>query len=295
MDISVLQNFFILLVFFLSFEARADVKSMPVNRENEIGWVLFNFPPLFKFSEGTSDIEKSVGPMAEIQRELVKALPQYKHSFHLVTFPRAKKLFESGNHYCTILLLKTEEREQYLYFGSTIATTLPPGLVILRKNENLIKPSSTHSTVDLLKLLQTTNFQLGVVSGRSFSSEVDHSLTQAQKSVYKLVVSEAMGSLFKMITAQRIDGALAYYLELAEEQARNPASRELGFYPLKQDQEILSLPVSCEKSEWGKRTLKNIARAVKDQAVREKLAELTRQTLMLEPPKVDVKTEQILR
>ncbi|MNL57472.1 hypothetical protein D3C87_1810390 [compost metagenome] len=104
-----------------------------------------------------------------------------------------------------------------------------------------------------------------------------------------------MGSLFKMITAQRIDGALAYYLELAEEQARNPASRELAFYPLRQEQEILSLPVSCEKTPWGQRTLRNIARAVKDQAVRAKLAELTRQTLMLEPPKVDVKTEQILR
>jgi uncharacterized protein (TIGR02285 family) len=104
-----------------------------------------------------------------------------------------------------------------------------------------------------------------------------------------------MGSLFKMLNSQRVDGVLAYYLELAEEQERNPESRDLRFYPLRQDFTNISLPVSCEKSPWGKKTLNRISLAVKDEAVKQKLSALVKQTLLMEPPKRSEEPPTILR
>lgn len=100
-----------------------------------------------------------------------------------------------------------------------------------------------------------------------------------------MVVNEAMGSLFKMLNAQRVDGVLAYYMELAEEQERNPHASDLRFYQLKQDHISISLPVSCEKSPWGKKTLGQIGIAVKDEGVKQKMSALVKQSLLIERPK----------
>jgi uncharacterized protein (TIGR02285 family) len=272
-------------------------KDTPLNGES-ISWVLLNFPPMMKLEidrEGEMDIGHASGPMAELQKELVKALPQYKHLYKVVTYPRAKKLFESHGGYCTIMFLRNADRSQYLYFGETIATATPPGLVTNKKNEALLKITEQNQFVDLEQLLKKENFQLGVVSGRSFSPRIDAAFVNTKKPVFKMVIYEAMGSLFKMLNAQRVDGVLAYYMELAEEQERNPAASDLRFYQLKQDHVSISLPVSCEKSPWGKKTLEQISIAVKDEAVKQKLSALIKQTLLIDRPKHSEEPGTLLR
>jgi len=266
--------------------------------DREISWVLLNFPPLMKLQinrEGGTDISSATGPMADLQRELVKALPQYQHRYKVVTYPRAKKLFESHGGYCTILFLENKDRGEYLYFGETIATATPPGLIVHKRSEPLLRLATQNSLVDLEHLLKTQDFQVGIVSGRSFSPRIDAALVETKKPLFKIVVYEAMGSLFKMLNAQRIDGVLAYYMELAEEQERNPAASDLRFYQLKQDHTSISLPVSCEKSPWGKKTLGQISLAVKDEAVKQKLSALIKQTLLIERPKHSEEPVHLLR
>lgn len=269
-----------------------------VQPEKKISWVLLNFPPMMKLNidrEGEIEINDAVGPMADLQRELVKALPQFKHQYKVVTYPRAQKLFESHGGYCTIMFLENPERSQYLYFGENIATATPPGLVIHKKNETLLKVSDANRLVDLEQLLKTQNFQLGIVSGRSFSKRIDAVLVETKKPVFKMVIYEAMGSLFKMLSANRVDGVLAYYMELAEEQARNPEANDLRFYQLKQDHKTISLPISCEKSPWGKKTLGNIGVAIRDENVKQKLAVLIKQSLLTELPKHSEEPPVLLR
>lgn len=276
-----------LSIFFLTSVSHAETA---LASDKEISWVLLNFPPLMKLQvnrDGEIDIERASGPMSELQRELVKALPQYKHKYRVVTYHRAQKLFESHAGYCTILFLDTQDRREYLYFGETIATATPPGLITNKKNEPLLKLFSKNSLVDLEQLLKTQDFQIGVVSGRSFAPRIDAALVVTKKPVYRMVVNEAMGSLFKMLNAQRVDGVLAYYMELAEEQERNPQASDLRFYQLKQDHISISLPVSCEKSPWGQRTLGEIGRAVKQEGVKQKMSALIRQSLIERPKRFE--------
>lgn len=261
--------------------------SSTIFAKQEINWVLLNFPPLMQLAtehDGEVDINKAQGPMADIQAELVKSLPEYQHRYHMVSFLRAKKLFESEKGYCTILFLKTKEREQYLSFGDTIARTMPPGLVMDKHKLEQVKDSRQGNALDLQHLLKKTPFQLGVVNGRSFSMAVDRAIASVEKPIFRMVTNEAMGSLFKMLMAQRIDGVLAYNLELAAEQERNPAAADLRFIPLVQERAVISLPVSCERSPWGQKTLGRISKALKDDVVKEKLAALVKRTLLTEAP-----------
>lgn len=272
----------------LCFSGVGATASEDVPQENRISWVLLNFPPMMKLEidrEGEIEISHAKGPMADLQKELVKALPQYKHHYKVVTYPRAQKLFESQGGYCTIMFLENPERAEYLYFGENIATATPPGLVINKKNEAILKLTGSNRLVDLEQLLKTQNFQLGIVNGRSFSKRIDAVLTETKKPVFKMVIYEAMGSLFKMLLANRVDGVLAYYMEVAEEQARNPDAADLRFYQLKEDHKTISLPISCEKSPWGKKTLSQIAVAIKDEGVKQKLSVLIKQSLITDLPK----------
>ena len=261
----------------LSFSATAEPK-------DNIQWVLLDFPPFLDVQNVDSQDEVTLarlkGPIADIHKELARSLPDFKHSYRMASFRRAQKLFEAHSHHCTILFLKTPEREKYLVYGGIIASTIPPGLVIDENRRDTIEKFVDKSgMVDLHKLLTDSEFKLGTVEGRSFSNEVDNSMNASQTPITKLVSDRAMASLFQMVATKRLDGALAYYLEMSNEQKSNSRTKALRFYPLKQDQSTINLRVSCERSPWGELTVKKISDAAKKETVREKISTLLMQTL----------------
>ncbi len=256
-------------------------------------WVVLDFPPFLSVSadtDGNVDITKSSGPIADIQKELVKALPEYDHSYRIVSFMRAQKLFESHAQYCTILFFRTPEREKYLYFGEMMATTTPPGLIIDKTRKDLLKNSMVEGRVDLPKLL-ASDFRLGIVQGRSFSGEIDTMITKSEPSIFKLVLNQTVGRLFLMLRANRLDGVLAYYLEFKNEQERNPAAGSLQFVSIQLQNHTLELPVACEKSPWGKDMTKKISQISKTPALQKKIYILLKQTL---PPEFEKEVESRL-
>jgi len=257
----------------------------PASAENKeaIRWVLLDFPPFLDVDDTYADqevtLDKIKGPIADIQRELEKSLPSFEHSYRMVSFRRAQKLFESKNHHCTILFFKTPDREKYLVYGGLIASTVPPGIVIDEKRKDQIQSFIQKEGVDLHQLLTQSSFRLGIVEGRSFSPQVDNSMATSKLPITKLVSDKTMGQIFQMIASNRLDGALAYYLELANEQKENPRTQSLRFYPLKQEQTTINLRVSCEKSPWGEITVKKVSDAVKSESVKAKISTLLMQTL----------------
>lgn len=251
--------------------------------KESLRWVLLDFPPFLDIDDSYADqevtLEKIKGPIADIHRELEKSLPNFEHSYRMVSFLRAQKLFESKQHHCTILFLKTPEREKYLVYGGLIASTIPPGLVIDDKRRDQIQGFLNKDGVDLHQLLTQSPFRLGIVEGRSFSPQVDRSLNASQKPITRFVTDKAMGNIFQMISSNRLDGALAYYLEMANEQKENPRTQSLHFYPLKQEQTTINLRVSCEKSPWGNATVKKVSEAARNESVKAKISTLLMQTL----------------
>lgn len=278
------KNFlFLIVLILLCLTKGAYAESM---ENKSIHWILLDFPPFVDIghkNDDEIDFTKVTGALADIQRELVKNLDSYQHSFHVVSFQRAEKLFMSHKQYCTILFLKTPEREKYMIFGDRIASTFPPGIVMHKSKRN--PPSSLHEELSVLDLgeILKDSFRLGIVKGRAFSPEIDKIIKQSKVPTQQLVANKAIGSLFKMLIANRLDGVISYYMEFINEQEQNPAAADLRFHLIKHNQNRLHLPVACERSPWGEKMVKLISQVAKKPTMQKKIALLLKQTVPPEP------------
>lgn len=245
-----------------------------------------DFPPFVNIgqqNEDKTDFSQVTGTLAEVQRELVKNLQGYQHYFQVVSFQRAEKLLQSGKQYCTILFLKTPEREKYMIFGDNIASTVPPGIVLNKATKKkYLSKFEALPVLDLTKVLQGS-FRLGIVKGRAFSPEIDKALRESHVPTEQLVANKAIGRLFNMLIAHRLDGVISYYMEFVNEQEHNPAAADLRFHSIKHNQHKLHLPIACEKSVWGKKMVQLISKAAKNPTTQKKITLLLKQTL---PPEL---------
>lgn len=245
-----------------------------------IHWIVNDFPPFLVLPAGEQEMDVNIreakGPFAGIYRELMEAMPRYQHRFIRVSFLRGERLFRSHKGYCTILLQKSPERDEYLYFGDEIARSFPVGLVTLEEAEkNLPKVAGE---VDLEALLAAGPFRLGVVQGRSYSQAVDRVLA-GSKVATRIVGDRATGNLFLMLEKKRVDGVLAYYLEMADYRKETLAPASVRFTAIKGLPPFISLWPSCERSPWGGQTLKEVSKAVKEKKVKAKIYQFFMQEL----------------
>lgn len=245
-----------------------------------INWVVNDFPPFLVLPAGEQEMDVNIheakGPFAGIHRELMAAMPRHQHRFVRVSFLRGERLFRSHKGYCTILLQKSPDREQYLHFGEEIARSFPVGLVTLDEGER-VPPKGT-AEVDLENVLAVGQFRLGVVKGRSYSVALDRLLAKANVAT-RIVDDKAMGNLFLMLEKKRVDGVLAYYLEMADYRKETLAPSSVRFTPIKGLPPFISLWPSCEKSPWGAQTLKEVGKVVKEKKVKTKIYQFFMQEL----------------
>lgn len=230
--------------------------------DKTITWVLNDFPPFIALNSNDRevDVQKAQGPIAEMYQELVVALPQYQHRFIRVPIKRAENFFQKRRQACTLLLQETPERSKYLTFGEEVAVSLPVGLITLQDFSR--KNVTSQSALDLTKLLQSHQFRLGVVRGRSYSGDVD-ALVQRTRNSYSVVSDGTVRNLLMMLKAQRVNGVLAYYLEMAEFERTQGFGLAFQFSKVSEAARKTQIRASCEKSPWGQATLKDISSIVK--------------------------------
>lgn len=255
----------LILGFTMAFAAvdAPQVPVVPSDDEKTIQWIVNDFPPYLILGSNKTEVDmsKAKGPLAEAYRLLDDGLPQYKHKYLRVPFVRMQKIIEGKKPFCSLLFQETPERAQYLQFGEEIGRTIPAGLVV--KSGAKAKYALDGGKVDLAKTLQLGSFRLGVVAGRSYSPEVDEILRRNQVS-FRLMTDQAVGGLFQMLDAGRIDGVLAYYLEKSSIGVGQDAKAKFKFIPVKQSTEAIILKVSCVKTPWGVARLKDISPVVKE-------------------------------
>ncbi|XGC81706.1 TIGR02285 family protein [Bdellovibrio bacteriovorus] len=256
---------FSILVFTIALAA-VDVPQVPVvpsDDEKTIQWIVNDFPPYLVLNSNKTEVDmsKAKGPLAEAYRLLDSGLPQYKHKYLRVPFVRMQKIIESKKPFCSLMFQETPARAQFLQFGEEIGRTIPAGLVV--KSGAKAKYAVDGGKVDLAKTLQLGSFRLGVVAGRSYSPEVDEILQRNQVS-FRLMTDQAVGGLFQMLDAGRLDGVLAYYLEKSSIGVGEDAKTKFKFIPVKQSTEAIILKASCVKTPWGTARLKDINPVIRE-------------------------------
>ncbi|QDK37633.1 TIGR02285 family protein [Bdellovibrio sp. NC01] len=224
-----------------------------------INWFVADMPPFISTNTAHEiiDIQAASGPIADLHRQIEKSLPEYEHRYHLQSIPRGEVSLKKKNHYCTLILLQSPQREEFAYFGASFTKTpYKMGLITLKK---YIDAKNT----DLEAYLDKKDFTLAVLSKRFYGNDVAPILKKYSARTISLVRDEEnMAAVFKLLEKNRVQGTLGYKFEIEDYLTKNPAA-DMGFQPVKQMNEGHFGRVSCEKTPWGKVALDKVSNVIK--------------------------------
>lgn len=224
-----------------------------------INWFVADLPPFISTNTTNEaiDIQAASGPIADLHRQIEKSLPEYEHHYHLQSIPRGEVSLKNKNHYCTLILLQSPQREEFAYFGASFTKTpYKMGLITLKKFID-------QKNIDLENYLQKKDFTLAVLSKRFYGNEVAPVLKKYSSRTISLVRDEEnMAAIFKLLEKNRVQGTLGYKFEIDDYLTKNP-SASIDFQPVKQMSRGHFGRVSCEKTPWGKIALDKVSNVIK--------------------------------
>ena len=134
---------------------------------------------------------KGQGLFEVIQKIIQQKLPEYEHE--KVTLPQKRlfREFKTDKKVCAVGVVKTPEREKYMYFTAPTFFLVPHRIAILKENWELFHK---RKEVSLNKLLDNTSLILGITAGRSYGNLIDPILLKHKE---QQNIHIRHGSLFK--------------------------------------------------------------------------------------------------
>lgn len=227
-----------------------------VSAKDNLIWMEAVLPPFFIQSgpnqgQGYGDV---------ITRILQEHLPGYTHEKINTNITRHFYMFKQGQHVCSVGLFKTPEREEFMYFSIPSFITLPP--VIILKKKNIRKFTGT-ATISLDAVLGNNNLMIGLVKDRSYGYRVDEVLKrhQGQANLVEFTGQELSLNLFKMLMLGRLDGLIGLPEEAlyqAEQMGIRDQIITLSLAENQHNYDGWMSSVACAKTPWGKSVIENV-------------------------------------
>lgn len=191
-----------------------------------------------------------------IDQIIIDKLPEYSHSFELSTLSRYVNIMQTDVDFCTSDLLRSAEREKYLYYSQTRLYILPNGVIAREGDSRLAPYVNEEGEVNFEKLLGS-GLSLGLNEGRFYGAGIDPLLKQVgDKSPIVFIGSEL--KTIQMLVNDRFDYSLANPTEIGLFDYTEPESHKVVFYPIAGRNNLLSTHISCRKSEHGKKVIDKI-------------------------------------
>jgi uncharacterized protein (TIGR02285 family) len=221
--------------------------------KDTITWLTIDFPPL-RITNGEQKGE-GIGDLAV--EFLQKRLPEYHHNSIEVNLKRLFFTLKKDKKACTIGIIKTAKRAEYLYFS--IPALIRPGLsIVIRKKD--MKTFGNPKKISLEALIKNKDLKMSIDSKRSYTKPIDTILDRhkAQSNVFIRDGYDLTIGFLIMLAKGHIDYIIEYPSQVIY------ISRELGlgdqFYTIGLE-EAPSYTVShvvCPKSEWGKQVIQKV-------------------------------------
>jgi len=223
--------------------------------EDNIQWLVFDFPPIYIVSGPTA----GSGFVDHMEEDVKQLLPHYNHSRTTANIKRVLMSIKSNQNVCSSALLWTEEQAQYIEYSLPFMFVLPPHFVIRRNDLALFEPfMDNKGHVSLERLLTESNLILGFTSARAYSKVLAPILdTHANSSnSFESLTGSITRPLLKMLTRNRFDYTIAYpsevtyiarELDIQEDQFRT--------LPIAEGHQIQHAYFGCPKSPWGRQAV----------------------------------------
>ncbi len=246
----------------------------PAPAAQEITWYLYDLAPLV-IADGP---HKGAGFMElALQRQLIPALPDYRHKIVVVPIQRIALMLKSDPQACNPGMIRNAEREQFMVFSLPTLAAVPPGIFVRRSDIARFAPYvNSHGKIVLDKLLADGKLNIGIDSARSYGAPVDAVLKphREKPQLFALSIPDASRNLAQMVLAKRIDGMLGQSFEVPYYLGGRTVAdvKALAFYALEEQADMVVNHVACANSEQGQAVIRQINAALAKPGMRAALA-----------------------
>ncbi|MFJ4394151.1 TIGR02285 family protein [Pseudomonas sp. NPDC089396] len=229
----------------------------PVQARERLLWLVRDLPP-FTIFEGA---EKGQGVVDQMLPLLIEQMPEYDHAIVRVNRARGIQMLQDRSSFtCDPTLLWTAERAKFVHFSVPTLGVMSGGLVVRKQGEALLAPFLEGQQVDLKGLLDSTQLKLGIVAGRSYSTQIDEILRQLPDDVFsRHYGNDATASLLQMQQLGRLQLVLGYWPEVRYLiQQQGGSLDEYRFHPILGVNRYQFLHVGCSDSPLGREAIAHI-------------------------------------
>lgn len=244
-----------------------------------IMWYKVPFPPLV-ITEGSF---KNKGTDDLIFEYYKKKLVEYEHETELVSLNRLLGLAKEQNNFGALQLIKSAEREEFLYFTIPYDFTLSNHLIIKKDNLKIFQAYiDDKGYIDIEKVFKNENITFGLVAGRVYHT----TLTPLINEKRNLDITHGLNNqeiILKKLATDRINATIEY-----------PEVTEFILKEKKIDLEYLVIPIkgldaytpirfSFPKNKWGLKITNELNGIIKEFI---KTKEFENMTLKWSPEKI---------
>ena len=220
-----------------------------------ITWGEENFPPVW-ILEGT---DKGNGILDGLISIYEKNLPGYEHHHVTANMARIISMMKEGQNVCHAGILKSPDREKFIYFSIPNCITNLHTIVVKKSRINSLFGSS--KSVSLEALLKT-NLKLGVSKSNSYGATIDKLLGKYKEKstiLFRSGEDNHIG-LLRMLKEERIDYMIGYPWEITYIESRMDLHDEIAVVDIEEldGQQWIVSYVGCTKNEWGRQVIEKL-------------------------------------
>lgn len=207
-----------------------------------------------------------------LEKFLIMALDGYKHEVLTSPFKRTEKDMKNGLNICSVTLLKTPAREEFIAFTSPARLLLANDLIVRKQDLSKLNSFKDESGKILIeRVIKSGKIRIGYSNGRSYTKSIDMLLEKYKgaSNLIERVGNEGSKGLLRMLKKGYIDAMFAQPVEAGFHGRNLGITAEISQLQISGLKNYTVGYIGCSKTPWGTEVVTKI-NSILTQAVKRK-------------------------
>lgn len=216
-----------------------------------IHWLMVDLAP-FRLLNGP---EQGKGSSDQMEKMLIKLLPQYQHKSRFTSFARREVLHaDTSALYCSFSILGTKERKESMELSIPSGVVMHIALATLSNSSLSQQLRQQTGAVDLVELLSKHQFTGLLEKDRSYAPSIEQALKKPDGLLAQRSFTE--NNPVDLLLAGRVDFLIDYphRISYLQSKSRQPLS-DLDYFPVAGAEQRDATYVGCSKHPKAKEVI----------------------------------------
>jgi uncharacterized protein (TIGR02285 family) len=248
----------ILILFSCGQKNTSAVKAVQNTQKPLLSWYVPDAPP----ASIRSGVNTGKGYVDNLINFIIERLPEYRHE---VVTSNVKRFTEDAKAGVTAVypsMLKSAEREAFLYFSKPVGITVPHSLIIRKNDYELFRPYMREGKIALKRLLSGSELKLAFsidASAGPYADPVIKNPDYSSKIIFRTGVNIYEG-LIRMLEEGHADYVIGYSHVFYPLILNANYSNEFSFYQIEENRDELfyTAHIALAKNPEGEKVLARI-------------------------------------